>query len=204
MELSSSVFEMVQLGGVEYFIRLCCGVTGFFGFILGMSMICRALFLWSEKSLGFSQSEKQWFIEGELESKIEYEMEMSRRSFLSGAKGLPSPQEMDASIKEFSTYEFMSRRGEKKARARVASRFLRSHFRSSFQFEVVMVNLPVFEEEAIEVEENNQQGATILTFLKEKAKKPLNTGLHDGRPIYEVPIANMGAGIKTYQAIYSV
>lgn len=206
MELSSNVFEMVQLGGVENFIRLCCGTTGFIGFLIGVLMICKALLLWSDKVFGFSAGEQAWFKEGELESKIEYEMEMSRRNFLSGAKNLPSPEEMDASIKKFSTYEFMSRRGEKKARARVASRFLRSHFRSSFQFELEIVNLPVTEE-VIEAGEHDQSPGVILTFLKEKAKmkeKPLNSGIHDQKPIYEVPIADIGAGMKTLTAIYSV
>lgn len=194
MEISSNIFELVQLDGVEAFIRLCCGVTGILGFVLGMSMICKALILWSDKVLGLSQGEKNWFAEGELESEIEEEMEVSRRAFLSGAKGLPSPEEMENN-NTCSAFDLLSARKEKKARRLMTDKFRRSHFKSDFEFKVEMVNLsPVKEEEK----------SVVLAFLVKKSERQLlQSAIHDGKYIQDVPLAMIGAGKKTANAVYS-
>lgn len=209
MEISESVFSLVQLGGAEGFIRLCCGVSGMIGFIVGMAMICKALYLWSESVLGFSQGEKSWFMEGDFWNKIEEEQKKRIQAVTDGLglankrQALPSPEEMENNT-EKSVLELLSKKQEKAARRRRAGRFHRSHFRSHFNFSLEVVNLQV-EQEVIEVGENNGEelAAIFLTFLKEKAEKsPLASGIHSGSYPQNTPIAQVGAGIKTLALLY--
>lgn len=188
MELSSSVFEMVQLDGVEYFIRLCCGVSGFIGTILGSFMITKAFYLVIKKYFDFSVGEDRWFEEGELMSECNKEIELIYNNWISGRTTLPSPEEMDQEHK-VSPLELLSSKKEKKMRRLKIDKFRRSHFNSNFKFQMEVVNIDTIINEK-----------TVLTFLKKKAEK---NGVHDGKPIYETPITTIGAGIKTLNAVYS-